>query len=385
MDLAFTEQQQILRNSARDFLQKECPTSFVRQMAEDKAGYTEELWRKMAELGWMGLILPEQYGGSGGNFLDLVILLEEMGRACLPGPFFSTVVLCGLTILAAGSEKQKREFLPRIARGETILAFALTEPSAVYEASAIATRAVRDGDSHVINGTKLFVSDGHIADYIVCVARTEDSAEPDDGITLFLVDANSPGIECTVLKTLAFDRQCEVLLNDVRVGNDRVLGTAGKAWDAVEGVLEQVAVAKCADMVGSARAAFESAVSYAKERVQYGHPIGSFQAIQHHCADMAVDIDGSALITYEAAWRIDRGLPSAKLVSMAKSWVNEACQRVTLLGHQIYGGIGFCRDQDMHLYYRRVRAGGLTLGDTVFHRKIIARELLRGSSVVSRG
>ncbi|MFC2000087.1 acyl-CoA dehydrogenase family protein, partial [Chloroflexota bacterium] len=212
-----------------------------------------------------------------------------------------------------------------------------------------------------------------------------DGTESQGEIGLFLVEARSPGIECTVLETLGLDKQCEVVFNEVKVRDGMVLGRAEKAGDALETVLEQAAVGKCADMVGSARAAFESAVSYARQRIQYGHPIGSFQAIQHHCANMAVDIDGAALITYEAAWSIDKGLPSARLVSMAKSWVNEACQRVTLLGHQIYGGIGFCRDQDMHLYYRRVRAGGLTFGDTVFHRKVVARELLQGAPAFSRG
>lgn len=385
MNLAFTEQQEILRKSARDFLAKECPTSFVREMARDKTGYTTELWRKMAEMGWTGLVFPEQYGGADGDFLDLVVLLEEMGRACLPGPFFSTVVLGGLLILAADSEEQKQQFLPRIAQGELTLALALTEPSGGYDASAMATSAVRDSDSYVVNGTKLFVNDAHTADYIVCAAVMDNGTASEDGIALFLIDPKIPGVECTVLETLAFDRQCEVVFKDVRVGEDRLLGRGKKAWHALERTLEQATVAKCADMVGSARVAFESAVSYAKERVQYGHPIGSFQAIQHHCANMAIDIDGSALILYEAAWRIDQGLPCTKLVSMAKSWVNEACQRVTLLGHQIYGGIGFCRDQDMHLYYRRVRGGGLTLGDTVFHRRIVARELLRASPVVSRG
>ena len=384
MDLTFTEQQEILRKTARDFLGKECPSSFVRKMAQDEVGYTVDLWRKMAEMGWMGLVFPERYEGAGGGFLDLVVLLEEMGQACLPGPFFSTVVLGGLAILAAGSEEQKQEFLPKIARGELVLSLAWAEPGSGFGASAIATRAIRDGDSYVINGTKLFVNDAHIADYLVCVAGIDDGPGSQGGIGLFLVEAKSPGIECTVLETLGLDKQCEVVFTEVKVRDGMVLGGAEKAGGALETVLQQAAVGKCADMVGSARAAFESAVSYAKQRIQYGHPIGSFQAIQHHCANMAVDIDGAALITYEAAWSIDGGLPSARLVSMAKSWVNEACQRVTLLGHQIYGGIGFCRDQDMHLYYRRVRAGGLTFGDTVFHRKVVARELLQGAPAFSR-
>ena len=276
--------------------------------------------------------------------------------------------------------------MPRIARGELILALALAESTAECEASGIATHAVPDGNGYVINGKKLFVGDAHVADYILCAARTRESALPEEGITLFLVNANSPGVKSSVLETLGFDKQCQVVFCDVKTEGKMVLGKPNDGWSTVERTLEQAAAARCADMVGSARAAFESAVSYAKTRVQYGHPIGSFQAIQHHCANMAVDIDGAALITYEAAWAIDQGLPQkAKLVSMAESWVGEACQRVTLLGHQIHGGISFCRDHNMHLYYRRVRAGALTLGDTVFHRRIVARELLRESLVSSQG
>jgi len=377
MDLSLSEQQEMLRKTARDFFQKECPKSLVREMAEDEKGYSPDLWHKMAELGWMGLVFPTEYGGAGADFLDLALLLEEMGRACLPGPFFSTVVLCGLTILAEGSEEQRQEFLTGIARGELILAFALTEPSARYEASAIATRAVPEHDGYVINGTKLFVNDAHIADYVLCAARSKKTGKPEEGITLFLVSTRSPGIECTPLRTMAFDKQCEVVFNNAKVGKKNILGKVNQGWRIVERTLQQAAVARCADMVGSARSAFELSVSYAKERVQFGRPIGSFQAIQHHCANMVVDIDGSAFITYEAAWRLSQGLSSTMLVSMAKAWVNEACQRVTLLGHQIHGGISFCEDHDMHLFHRRVRAGALTLGDTAFHQRVVARELLR--------
>lgn len=377
MDLSFTEDQEMLRSVARDFLERECPKSLVKEMDEDEKGYTPDLWRKMAELGWMGLVFPEKYGGVDGSFLDLVILLEEMGRACLPGPFFSTVVLCGLTILAAGSEEQKQELLTGIAKGELVLAFALTEPCARYEASAIATRAVPEDDSYVINGRKLFVNDAHIADYILCVAKTKDTAKPEEGITLFLVDAKSPGIDCTLLKTLACDKQCEVVFNNVRVEKKNILGKVNQGWGVLEMTLQQATAAKCAEMVGSARAAFEMSVSYAKERVQFNRPIGSFQAVQHHCANMAVDIDGSTFITYEAAWSISHGLPSTMLVSIAKAWVSEACQRVTLLGHQIHGGYSFCRDHDMHLFHRAVRAGALMFGDTISHGKTIARELLQ--------
>ena len=376
MDLGFSEEQEMLRNTARDFLQTECPTTLVKEMAEDERGYTAELWGKMAELGWMGLVLPEEYDGMGMSFLDLAVLLEEMGRACFPGPFFSTVVLGALTVLEAGNEEQKKELLPKIAAGEAILTMALTEPSASYDPAAVTVKAVPDKDDYVISGTKLFVDNAHIADYMVCVTRTKDGAgKAEEGITLFLVDAKSPGIATTLLKTIAGDKQCEVTFDNVRVPQKNMLGERDKGWPVVAKILEKAAVAKCAEMVGGAQAALDMSVAYAKERIQFGRPIGSFQAIQHHCANMVTDVDGSRFITYQAAWKVSEGLPAAMEVSMAKAWVNEAYRRVTQLGHQIHGGIGFCMDHDMPLYFKRAKAAEPTFGDADWHREIVAREL----------
>jgi len=375
MDLGFTEEQEMLRTSARDFLEKECPKSLVKEMAEDEKGYTPELWRKMAELGWMGLVIPEEYAGMGMSFLDLVVLLEEMGRACLPAPFFSTVVLGGFTILEAGNEDQKKELLPKIADGDLILSVALTEPSVRYDAASITVKAVPDKDDYLISGTKLFVENAHIADHIVCVTRTKDGASPEEGITLFLVDGGSPGISTTLLKTIAGDKQCEIIFDNVRVPKKNMLGGLNKGWPVVERMLDKATVALCAQMVGGAQAALEMSVAYAKERVQFGRPIGSFQAIQHYCANMVTDVDGSKFITYEAAWKVSEGLPATMEVSMAKAWVSEAYRRVTLLGHQIHGGIGFCMDHDMPLYFKRAKAAEPTFGDADWHRETVAREL----------
>jgi len=375
MDLGFTEEQEMLRTSARDFLTNECPKDLVRQMAEDEKGYTPELWRKMAELGWMGLAFPEEYDGMGMTFFDLIILLEEMGRACLPGPFFSTVVLGGLTILDAGTEEHKKELLTKIANGEIILTLALTEPSARYDPASITVKATPDGDDYVINGTKLFVENAHIADYMICVTRTKEGASPEEGITLFLVDAKSPGIATTLLKTIAGDKLCELVFDNVRVPKKTILGELDKGWPVMERILEKATVALCAQMVGGAEATLEMSVNYAKERVQFGRPIGTFQAIQHHCANMVTDVDGSKYIMYEAAWKVSEGLPATMEVSMAKAWVTEAYQRVTLLGHQIHGGIGFTEEHDMPLYFKRAKAAESTFGDADWHREVVAKQL----------
>jgi len=375
MDLGLSEEQEMLKTSARDFLQKECPKKLVKQLDESDEGYSPELWQKIAGLGWLGLMFPDKYGGSGGSFLDLVVLLEEMGYNILPGPFFSTVVLGGPTILAAGNKEQKRELLPGIASGEIILTLALTEPSVGYDASSVKTTAVAHNGEYVINGTKLFVPDANVADLLLCVARTKEAENPEDGITIFLVDAKSPGVDCTLLKTLARDKQCEVLFNNASVPKENILGELDQGWPVVQDALQKATVAKCAEMVGGAQAALDMAVAYAKERIQFNRPIGSFQAIQHYCANMVSDVDGSRFVTYKAAWKVSEGLPATMDVAVAKAWTSEAYRRVTLLAHQIFGAIGFTMDHDLHLYYRRAKASEMMFGDSAFQRAIVSREL----------
>jgi alkylation response protein AidB-like acyl-CoA dehydrogenase len=375
MDFGLTDEQEMLKRSAHDFLQKECPKKLVRELDESQAGYSPELWRKMAELGWMGFAFPSKYGGGDGSFLDLAVLLEAMGYNVLPGPFFSAVVLGGLTVLAGGTEGQKKDLLPRLAAGKLILTLALTERTARYDAASVQTTATERDGGYVINGTKLFVPDAHVADYLLCVARTKKTRKPENGLTIFLVDSKSPGVRCTLLKTLARDKQCQVLFDNVVVPKENVVGKLNQDWGVIEEVLEKAKVAKCAEMVGGAQASLDMAVAYAKERVQFNRPIGSFQAIQHYCASMVSDVDGSRFVTYKAAWKVSEGLPAAMDVAIAKSWTGEAYGRVTLLAHQIFGAIGFTMDHDMHLYYRRAKAGDIMFGDSSVQRAIVASHL----------
>lgn len=375
MDFGLSEEQEMLRASARDFLQRECPRQLVRQLEESEQGYSPELWQKMARQGWMGLMFPEEHGGGGGSFLDLAVLLEEMGYSMLPGPFFSTVVLGGLAILMAGTEQQKTELLPEVAEGKAILSFALTEPAGAYDAAAVKTRAVRRDGGYVIEGTKLFVLDADIADYVICAARTGEMENPEDGVTLFLLDAGSPGMRCTPLSTLARDRKCEVVFDGVHVCETGVLGRVDEGWPVVVDILQKATVAKCAEMVGGSQAVLDMTVAYAKERFQFGRPIGSFQAIQHYCADMITDVSGSRFVTYKAAWKVSEGVPAAADASIAKAWTGDAYGRVALLAHQIFGAIGFTMDHDIHMYYRRARAGQTVFGDADFHRAMVAQAL----------
>ena len=374
MDFDLSEDQKMLRTAARDFLEKECTKPFVREMEQDERGYSPELWSKMVQLGWLGLPFPESYGGGGGSFLDLVVLLEEMGRACLPGPFLSTVVLSGLPIMAAGSEEQKQQFLSAIAQGK-IFTLALTESDCHYEAVSVQTKAVPDKSDYLLSGIKLFVPDAHVADYLLCLARTKRGSSGDDGLSLFVVDAKNQSIRCTLLKTIASDRQCEVTFDKVRVPAKNVLGRLDHGWSVADKALQWAATAKCAEMVGAGEQVLEMSVAYAKERVQFDRLIGSFQAIQHHCANMRVDVDAMRYLTYEAAWLLSQGLPAEKEVSMAKAWVSEAIRRVTRLGHQIHGGVGYITDHDMQLYFRRGEAAAAFFGDAQFHREAIACQL----------
>ena len=372
MDLGLTEAQQMLRNSAREFLEAECPEAFVRAMEEDERGYTPESWRKIAENGWLGLIFPEEYGGAGLEFLDLCVLLEETGRAMLPGPFFSTVVLGGMTILDAGSDDQKRRYLPGIVEGQAIATLALTEPSVRWDAAGVRTTAEPDGDGFVINGAKLFVPNAHVSDYLVVAARTGDS---DEDVSLFILPANTPGVSQTLLKTIASDRQSEVTFEGAHVPRPALLGELNGGWPTIARVIQWGAVGKCAEMVGNGQKVLDMTVDFVKQRIQFGRPIGSFQAIQHHCANMATDVEGSRYITSQAAWRLSDGLPADSEVAMAKAWVSDAVRRVCATGHQCHGAIGFTKEHSMQLYSRRAKAAELAFGDSREHLEGVAEAI----------
>jgi len=372
MKLTLTEEQEMLKKTARDFLAEKFPKTFVKQMEENETGYSRELWQEIAELGWMGLAFPEKYGGGDMSFLDLAVLLEEMGRACLPGPFFSTVVLGGLPILDHGSEEQKQEYLPKLIRGEKIFTLALTEPGYQnYDASSVTVEATPDDGNYIVTGTKLFVPDAHIADYLLCVARTK----PKNGITIFLANAKNPRINYTVLKTIAGDKLCEVVFDQMPVPKANILGQLNQGWGAVQKIIERAAVGKCCEMVGNIQRVLEMTVDYAKERKQFDRPIGSFQIIQHHCADMATDVDGARFSIYQAAWMLSEGLPCTKEVAIAKAWAGEASQRVLALAHQIHGAIGVTIEHDLHFHTRRAKAAELAFGDADFYREAVAREM----------
>ena len=378
MDFGFSEEQDLLRQAARDFLTEYCTSAFVRQMMEEERGYSPELWQQMAALGWLGLAFPEEYGGQGLGFVDLTVILEEMGAALLPSPFFSSVLLGGQTILLGGSEDQKKTYLPKIADGSLVATLAMTEPSGRFEAEGIAdVKALPTDDGFVISGTKLFVPDAHVADLMVVAARTKSAGDKSFGISLFLVDAAAAGVSVTLLKTMDQTRkQCEVIFDNVTVGRDSLIGMVDMGWPVLSKVLHICTAALCAEMVGGAQRVLDISVAYAKERTQFGRPIGSFQAVKHKCAEMMLQVESAKSAAYYAAWAVDEDVPEAPLaVSMAKAYCSDAYRYTAGEGIQVHGGIGFTWEHDMHLYFKRAKYAEFTFGDATYHRELVAQEI----------
>ena len=376
MDFGFSEEQEMMRQSARQFLESECAMTYVRKMMDDDTGYSEDQWKKMAELGWTGLILPEQYGGSGLNMVDLVVILEEMGRVVMPGPFYPTVILGGIAIDLGGTSAQKKRYLPGIAAGTLKASLAQVEESGRWDAEGITLPAKKDGSGFLLSGTKLFVQDAHNADLLVVAART--SGKGQRGVTLFLVDAKQQGVKTTLLKTMDQTRKlCEVTLENVALGKDAVLGGVGKGWPLLDRIIDRAKVAMCAEMCGGAQKVLEMSVEYAKVREQFGRPIGSFQAIQHKCANMMVQTESAKSATYYAAWAVANDVPEAHLAAcMAKAYCSDAYRFVSAEGIQIHGGIGFTWEHDMHLYFKRAKGSEVTFGDATWNRELVAQLVL---------
>jgi len=373
MDFNLSEEQIMLQKAASNFIEKECPIQMVRDMEVNDTGFSPETWRKMADLGWLGINIPSEYGGSEGSFFDLIILAEEMGRGLLPGPFLSSVALAAQIILRAGSQELKKQLLPEITGGKIITTLALTESGGDFEAKSINVMATRSEDNYVIDGTKNFVPYAHIADSILCVARTEKNTSDGEGITLFLINTESPGVTIEPLSTITGDKQSRVTFNSVVLSKEDIIGRPNHGWAVVEEAISEAAVAEAAYMVGGARWVLDTAVDYARVREQFGTPIGSFQAVQHKCADMLIDVNGAIFMVYYAAWAISENEPEKKITAAeAKAWASDIAPRVAAEGIQIMGGIGVTLEHDMQLYYRRLKSSETAYGDSHYHREKLA-------------
>ncbi|HJO82186.1 MAG: acyl-CoA dehydrogenase family protein [SAR202 cluster bacterium] len=384
MDVLLSEEQRMLQTSARDFLGVECPSTLVRDMEEDANGYPPELWRKIVDLGWVGLALPEDCGGQGLPLTYQAIVLEEVGRALAPLPLHSTVVPA-LAIAMDGTAEQRRDWLPPVAGGNVIMTWATNELDPQLRPETIHAEAVAEGDDFVINGVKQFVDNFNVADRCLVVCRTAEASADSEGLSIFLVDTDSRGISQTPLVTIAKDKQSHVQFENVRVPKANLLGDLNGGWPIAERMLDRATVLLCAQMVGAARKDSDMAIEYSKGRVAFGRPIASFQSIQHLCADMAMWVDGCQLLTYEALWRLDEGAPAGVEVSQAKAFCNEKCEATVRSCQQIHGGIGFMMEFDVHLFFRRVSAWTMRLGTTYEHRSRIANALLESPGKVRLG
>ncbi len=372
MDFGFSEEQEMLRQSARALLEKECPSTLVRKLMEDERGYEPALWKKMAELGWLGLVIPEEYGGAGLAYVDLVLIMEEMGRVVLPSPFIWTVMVAE-AIKRAGSDTQKRTLLPKIAVGELIATIAYLEPSAVWSAEGIRLAARKEGAGFVLDGTKLFVNDGHIADCLLVAARTGGAGE--SGITLFALESKRAGIAITPLTTMDQTRKlAEVKFTGAKADTADVVGEIGSGWKTLSELIDRGKVMLAGEMMGGAQKVLEMTVEYAKVRVQFGRPIGGFQAVQHKCANMMIDVEGAKSAAYYASWAVSNEVAEAPLAAaLAKAAASDAFRRVSADGIQVHGGIGFTWDHDMHLYFKRAKSSEFTFGDATWNRELVAQ------------
>ena len=374
MNFAFSEEQDQLRDAVRKFLEAKSPETEVRRLMETTEGYDTAVWSQMAnELGLQSLHIPEAYGGQGFSWVELGIVLEEQGRALLCAPYFSTVVLAANAILNAGTEDQKAALLPGIASGETIATLAFTEPSGKWDAAGITLEATPSGDGATLTGTKMFVLDGHVANLIVVVARAAGSTG-EDGISFYTVDGDAAGLTRTALATMDQTRkQAKLEFDGVQA---TLLGTAGAGWAALSKTLDQASVGLCNEMVGGAAYVLEESVQYAKDRVQFGRPIGSVQAIKHKCADMLLETESAKSAAYYAAWAAAEDNDELPVVaSLAKAYCSDAYFHSAAENIQIHGGIGFTWEHDAHLYFKRAKSSEILLGDATYHRELLAQRI----------
>ena len=374
MNFAFSEEQDELRRTIRQFLEAKSPSAEVRRLMEGTEGYDPAVWTQMAEqLGLQSLHIPEEFDGQGFSFVELAIVFEEMGRVLLCSPYFATVALATNAILNAGSADDHKALLPGIASGATIATMAFTEPNGKWDTAGITMEATKSGDGFVLNGTKSFVIDGHNANLIVVVARLAGTSG-DDGIGFFTVAGDAGGLTRTALSTMDQTRkQAKLEFSNVAA---TALGTPGDGAAAFSKTLDQAALLLSNEMIGGAQFVLDQSVEYAKVRVQFGRPIGSFQAIKHKCADMLLEVESGKSAAYYSAWAAAEDNEELPVVAaLAKAYISDAYFHCAAENIQIHGGIGFTWEHDAHLYFKRAKSSEIYLGDATYHRELLAQRI----------
>lgn len=374
IDLALNEHQQLLQRSAFDFFQNRCPTSVVREIEAGTVGYQPKMWQEMADLGWLGITFPESYGGGGGNFLDLYPLYEEMGRFLVPSPHLDTVVVVGGLLLEAGSDAQKLQMLPAIVDGRCIVSPAIVESGGAFGPGGVLMTATRRGPDYVLTGTKLLVGYVPSADYLLCVART-CSTGSSTGVTVFLIEASAAGISSTPLQNIAGNALYAVEFDNVIVTHDAIVGATDDGWNALATATTRAAVLQTVSIIGAARAVLEMTNQYAKDRVQFGNPIGKYQAVQYMVSDILFDLHNVELLAKQAAFRIDAGKTFGREAAMAIAHGKRAAARLHRQAHEVHAGVGYMLEHDLNLFSRRSKFWENNLGDARYYLEELAREM----------
>jgi alkylation response protein AidB-like acyl-CoA dehydrogenase len=377
MDLDFSEEQEMLREMVRGVSGEYASFDVVREMEDDPTGYPAELWKQLGELGLLGLLVPEEYTGSGQSMLEAAIVYEEFGRALVPSPHFPSCVMSAGVLQLAGSQEQKQEWLPKIVSGEAILTPAWIEPGRGFGARGVQLRAELDGDEYRLSGTKRHVPFASSATKLVVLVRTGDG---EDGVDLMLVDPKSAGIEMTQRRSMASDTQYTVVFDDVHVPVANRIGEVGSGWKAWDEAMHDGIILLAAQAMGGAEKALEITVEYAKERVQFDKPLGAFQAIAHYLADAATTVDGGKTLVYEAAWTRSKGKSISRLAPMAKLFACQTYRDVTAMAEQVWGGVGFTIEYDIQLFFRRAKQLQLTWWDTRYLEELVASDVLDGEA-----
>lgn len=376
LDLTLSESEQMLKKTALDFMHRDAPKGVVQVLQETDTGYTEELWKTVVEMGWLGIIIPEEYGGTGSTLTSAGVLFEALGSGPLPGPYFSSAILGSQIIMEAGSEEQKKQILPAVANGEQILTLALTEPEYTWEPRGVNTTATSKNGDFVLDGVKLFTFDAAAATHFIVVARTGKQSDPAKGISLFLVDSQSDGVSVRRVPGFLAGRSFEVKLDSVRVPKSAMLGDKNGGWAPLRRAIDRSIPVLCAYKVGGSQAVFDMTLEYSRIRVQFGQPIGRFQRIQDMIIDQITHVDAARWTTYECLWRLDAQRPAAENIHLTKAVTSEAYWQVVTLAHQVISGISYSREHPVSFHTRASRHLYNFLGEPAYHRQKIGEFLV---------
>jgi alkylation response protein AidB-like acyl-CoA dehydrogenase len=375
LDLELTEIEEMLKNTALTFLQRDMPKDLLQSLLDTDTGYNDEIWKKAVDMGWLGIVIPEKYGGTDTPLTSAGVLFDALGTGPLPGPYFSSGILGSLIIMEAASEELKELLLPAMAAGERVVTLALTEPEYSWEPSAVQTTAKLEDGDFVIDGLKLFILDAGAATHFIVVARTGEGADPSKGLSLFLVDKETPGVSVSQVPGFLAGRSFEVRLSSVRVPQSDMLGDKDEGWPVLEQAIQKSIPVLCAYKVGGCQCLIEMALEYSRVRVQFGQPIGRFQRVQDHIIDMVHHTEAARWATYEALWKLDTQRPATESVHLAKVLASDGYWEVVTLAHQVFSGMSYSKEHAVSYHTRTSRSLYNFLGEPAYHRQQLARLL----------